>query len=166
MAEITTERLDEIEQRTMDASGGPWEAYRLRGTVRGEDDTFGVDDRRHATLFESSRLRGEDAEFIAHARTDLPDLTAAVRAVRELHQEETRYQPWPDYEGSFDSAEAIAEHFGEPDAGEEWPREPHTFGICTECGRIEREANEGHDEWSYRESLWPCPTAKAVGVDA
>ena len=58
-------------------------------------------------------LATEDAEFIAHARTDVPALVAALRAVLEVHQDGGESQ------GYLDDG-----HYGDI---------PH---CCTECGSL------------------------------
>lgn len=78
--------LDAILARAEAATEGPWEALdpgtRPRSSwVRVEQDSG----RRWTedTLI-SEELRGEDAQFIAHARTDVPALVAEVKRLREL----------------------------------------------------------------------------------
>lgn len=58
-------------------------------------------------------LAAEDAEFIAHARTDVPDMAAALRAVLEIHQDGGESQGYTDT-GTYDFM-------------------PH---CCTECGSL------------------------------
>ena len=75
-------RLNEIEARANAATEGPWAGVRcpdgFLGRVIGGNG-FGV-----AEDFPDDA----DAEFIAHARTDVPDMAAALRAVLELHKED------------------------------------------------------------------------------
>ena len=75
-------RLDEIEAHANAATEGPWVGIRypdgFLGRVIGGNG-FGV-----AEDFPDDA----DAEFIAHARTDVPDMAAALRAVLELHKED------------------------------------------------------------------------------
>ena len=75
-------RLNEIEARANAATEGPWEGIRypdgLLGRVIGGNG-FGVAEDFPADA---------DAEFIAHARADVPDMAAALRAVLELHKRE------------------------------------------------------------------------------
>ena len=58
-------------------------------------------------------LATEDAEFTAHARTDVPDMAAALRAVLEIHQDGGESQGYTDT-GTYDFM-------------------PH---CCTECGSL------------------------------
>ena len=73
-------RLDEIEARANAATVGPWMGIMypdgFLGRVIGGNG-FGV-----AEDFPDDA----DAEFIAHARTDVPDMAAAFRAVLKLHK--------------------------------------------------------------------------------
>ena len=82
-------RLAEIRARAEAATEGPWTAL---GSGVASGDHWHVIASGEAVAHISSRdgvnedQREPDAEFIAHARTDLPALLAAVEAVRELHQ--------------------------------------------------------------------------------
>ena len=74
-------RLDKIEARANAATEGPWEAeWRFTGW----DISGNVDDDGLPALI-ASEVDSEDTEFIAHARTDVPALVAALRAVLNLH---------------------------------------------------------------------------------
>ena len=87
-------RLDEIEARTTAATEGPWE---WEGEAKAEWELGAnslVPSRRpddpvlYGYGYDASGIEVEnpaDAEFIAHARTDVPALVAALRAVLELH---------------------------------------------------------------------------------
>lgn len=89
---------------------------------------------------------------------DVGTVLRACLAVSELHQVEKRFQPWEGYEYSYDSEREVRTTFDDPDA----ELAVHVFEICRECGRVEAEANEHADEWSYRAAIWPCATAKAA----
>ena len=71
-------RLNEIEARANAATEGPWDAFMDRIDHPGK------------SVFAVAYDVGcdGDAEFIAHARTDVPDMAAALRAVLELHKRE------------------------------------------------------------------------------
>lgn len=79
-------RLDEIKARAAAATEGPWvnDSTEIGRPFPGTD-TIDV------WVAESCHPNGDgidgeaDAEFIAHARTDVPALVAAVEAVLELH---------------------------------------------------------------------------------
>lgn len=69
-------RLDEIEARANAATEGPWEAHgSLITSLTGPGG-------------EVAEASGQDTEFIAHSRTDVPDMAAALRAVLKLHKED------------------------------------------------------------------------------
>lgn len=90
------------------------------------------------------------------------ELIADWERVRALHSRQQRWER-SDATGSFESKEA-AEAWDDTDGVDFVP----SFAICTECGRIEAEANEdaGPDDWGYRESIWPCNTARTLGATA
>lgn len=90
-------RLNEIEARANAATEGPWE---WEGEAKGEWEIGAnslVPSRRpddpvlYGYGYDASGIEVKnpaDAEFIAHARTDVPDMTAALRAVLKLHKED------------------------------------------------------------------------------
>lgn len=90
----------------------------------------------------------------------VPEMIADLAHVRELHRRQQRWER-SDAAGSFESKED-AEAWDDVEGVDLGP----SFAICSECGRIEAEANEdaGPDDWGYRESLWPCLTARTLGV--
>lgn len=67
-----TERLKGIRERAEAATAGPWELIGGGEYVTGVSILVAPDD---------GGVTGNDAEFIAHARTDLPRLLDAVEAV-------------------------------------------------------------------------------------
>ena len=83
-------RLNEIEARANAATPGPWEAgcndrHVLYVTTENEEfcAEYGPE------LYDSQGFFSDaDTEFIAHARTDVPDMAAALRAVLKLHKED------------------------------------------------------------------------------
>lgn len=84
MTDSTLPSLDAIQARADAATDGPWEATwgpREPARVWVEDDF----DEPLATLAVGAGL---DAEFIAAARTDVPVLVAALRAVLDLHEDD------------------------------------------------------------------------------
>ena len=84
-------RLAEIRARAEAATEGPWRASLLDG-VEYEDGSSchrgGIypSEKGAAPVLNTTNVDRRNAEFIAHARTDLPSLLAAVETVRELHQ--------------------------------------------------------------------------------
>ena len=98
----------------------------------------------------------EDAAFIAASRTMLPTAVAAIEAVLAIHFSEKRWQPDREAEFSYSDEEQVRD---------EWPdSEPTYFEVCAECKVIEEGPCDGEctSELGYRESLWPCPTVRAV----
>ena len=93
-------RLNEIEARANAATEGPWEAgcndrHVLYVTTDNEEfcQTYGPE------LYDSQGFfSDDDTEFIAHARTDVPEMAAALRAVLELHRK--RERPLVDVHGT------------------------------------------------------------------
>ena len=108
-------RLDEIEARTNAATDGPW-TWATHSTADG--DEWGVFSPADWALATNRDGWGCDAEFIAHARTDVPALVAALRAVLEMHaetpygcavcEEQNWALPWP-----CPTVAAIHQHLGE-----------------------------------------------------
>lgn len=172
------DRLNEIEARARAATEGPW-SWVCRTSADGDHWAVFKGDTAHAL---ASNRDGwwPDAEFIAYARTDVPWLIeqvrfllgelaaavadnekkdAALRAVLDRHEPETRWQSDPDSEWSYDTPEDAAA-YEEMD-----PAECTSFVICRECGRVEKADAErqDHGEFSgYAESLYPCPTVRAI----
>lgn len=105
---MTPDQLAQIQRRADAATEGPWHSF---GTgPRGGDHWYviGADNVSLAWGIasrdgENEAQRGPDAEFIAHARTDIPGLLAAVRdaqqsaeqAEQALTRVRTMHQPDP-----------------------------------------------------------------------
>ena len=118
-------RLDQIEARANAAIEGPWAPWRdqdgaphMNGLLMvGNADAvipegeFWVEDVDINPV--AHTYLPEDREFIAHARTDVPDMAAALRAVLEVHQDGGESQGYTDT-GTYDFM-------------------PH---CCTECGSL------------------------------
>jgi len=77
-------RLDEVDSRAEAATPGPWEVDVNRPFSRDLVGIFALNERGYAVKFDDREqpLRAT-AEFIAHARQDLPALSKALRAVIE-----------------------------------------------------------------------------------
>jgi hypothetical protein len=76
--------------------------------------------------------------------------------IRHLHKPEQRFYPVNVDDRSWDTADEAREWGSDDEAIE-------MFEICSECGRLEAEQlKESGEDWGYRESLWPCPTIKAI----
>ncbi|MBD7949608.1 hypothetical protein [Oerskovia rustica] len=74
--------LDQVDARTNAATDGPW-TYGGQGWVFGPSTEHTRDDDLLATVTDD-----ETGVFIAHARTDLPAGTTALRAVLDLHADD------------------------------------------------------------------------------
>ena len=68
-------RLNEIEARANAATEGPWEAH---GSL--------ITSLTAGPGGEVAEASGQDTEFIAHSRTDVPALVAALYEVLDQHQ--------------------------------------------------------------------------------
>lgn len=71
---MTEAQLAEIEAREKLATAGPWIANQWRG-IETADETW---------LLDGNMATKSDAEFIAHARDDVPHLVAEVRRLRAI----------------------------------------------------------------------------------
>ena len=79
----TVNRLDDIKARVVAATEGPWRVQ-LDGFDYGPWDEVYVANARGQ--YPCTPCGVPNAEFIAHARTDVPALVAAVEAVLALHK--------------------------------------------------------------------------------
>ena len=75
MTRLTDERIAEVEARCSNATPGPWASYEYMVLNTSEYSIVVCDSGENG---ESEK----DAEFIAHARTDIPDLLAEVKALK------------------------------------------------------------------------------------
>jgi hypothetical protein len=88
MTELTEARIAEIEARANAATEGPWQAswdtFEDTDTYRVEQKATELVIRTSAESYETDNdeLFG-DIDFIAHARTDIPDLLDEVKRLRE-----------------------------------------------------------------------------------
>lgn len=81
---MTGDRLAQIEARANAATEGPWRSDRWEDFT-GRETTYSISgDTEVSPLVHEP----DDAEFIAHARTDVPALTAALRAVLDRHADD------------------------------------------------------------------------------
>jgi hypothetical protein len=81
-----SDRTDEIRERVTEASPEPWEVIRGK-----EADDYGVTEKGVAGCTIAQMLCDEDAEFIAHARTDIPYLLAEVSSLESQLAEKDRW---------------------------------------------------------------------------
>jgi hypothetical protein len=87
-------------------------------------------------------------------RAELAEAKGMIDAALRLHTPERRYTT-ADGDASWDTAEDCASDSDIPFEAVEH------FDVCTHCGSIEVGDDSDRD---YRESLFPCDTAKALGV--
>jgi hypothetical protein len=189
--------LDAIQRRVDAATEGPWRAGRgatSDGTqfVRtyeqkaaflalslneGESDLWLVDNGAviPAATGDGPKAKA-NAEFIAHARTDIPALLALVRAqqaaikrVQSLHKPEKCWMPYEGAGFSYATEQEAIDALDDCDVNTivlESIAEngmPY-FEVCAECRRVENGPREGEcvREMGYLTSLWPCPTFAAL----
>lgn len=88
---LTRKDLEEIKARAENATDGPWEC----GTDEGDHgnhpcvDFFpGGHKNSRATLPLDAGMLDEDAEFIAHSRTDIPRLVETIETLVRILQSE------------------------------------------------------------------------------
>ena len=149
------ERLAEVQARTDKATGGPWtwtDGVRQRLLGGASHDSSEI--VRCAALLHPAAA---DAEFIAHARTDVPALVAALESVLELHKPVKRYVVDGYEEVSYESREqAVEETECDPRAVTEWV-------LCEECCRVEDGPDGvGPQVAGYANSDHPCTTYLTV----
>jgi hypothetical protein len=88
------------------------------------------------------------------------DARRLVGNVEALHTPETRWQPHPDADYSFDTKD---EALADMEADDE--DDLHTFQVCSHCGSIEMLVDQCDDGHAYQNSLWPCETRAALAGD-
>jgi len=176
----STERVEEIRARLAAASTGTTlnvheGGSTLRASVSGGDRGRFVNsmgDLVAATVGGTGPLTvttaddedGQDATLALHARDDIEfllglvgDLQGQLDKARALHQPERRYTP-DDGETSYATySEAADASFD----GVGTPRSVTFFEVCSHCASIEMAEGCEHD---YKESLWPCADAVALGL--
>lgn len=77
---ITQERINQIRVRLQLATPGPWKSF-----IEGRDHFGGSSIvRTSGEDLEILGATGEDIDFIAHARQDVPELLAEVERLRAL----------------------------------------------------------------------------------
>lgn len=79
MAEMSKERLMEVRRRADAATKGPWEVFGGDGILEMPGGKLIVSYRADEAFVEEA-----DAEFCAHARTDIPDLLDEIEYLQGL----------------------------------------------------------------------------------
>lgn len=142
-------QLDEIEARADAATKGPWRAdgYEVETVTPADVDRFD----HMEEMVTSCDLRKADAEFIAHARTDVPKLIAALRAVEAVHTRVGLYEMEDSCPNTDE--EHREEHHREctNDVGEYYCDQSPVGAMCETCS---------DDDGNLVD--WPCPTIQAI----
>ena len=86
-----SEYLDAVQARIDAATEGPWS---WASHITADGDEWAVFDAEDHALASNHDGWSPDAEFIAQARTDLPRLLAAVRAVEAVQGAEPTNDQW------------------------------------------------------------------------
>ena len=141
------ELLAEMQARCDAATEGPW-TWHCHQTFDG--DEWAVFDEGDRALAMHRDGWMPDAAFIAAARTDMPRLIAAVRAVLELHRAETLYRSV----GPFDVCPRHADDCLEETASGEWM----CIGCPSDLGPVCAVCLDEYGE----EMDSPCPTVTAI----
>lgn len=84
--------LDAINTRVEAATPGPWEALSVPGDRAGSMGHCIVEMGDREVRLDGVPGVWFDADFIAHARTDVPDLAAQVRALRRIATGEIKHR--------------------------------------------------------------------------
>ena len=134
---LTDELIAEVEARCSNATPGPWASYEYMVLNAGEYSIVVCDSGENG---ESEK----DAEFIAHARTDIPDLLAEVKTLkaekesiaeeysqRLSHAIDDYYNAWANQQVEMEQlkkqlAQAEAERDVLIDIGGEWAGPAHS----------------------------------------
>lgn len=82
---MTNKRLDKIDARIESATEGAWKISSWRDSSSIEHMVVEPESGVH-TIGDITNNHQGNAEFVAHARTDLPDLVFAMRKIMELHK--------------------------------------------------------------------------------
>jgi len=155
--------LDEIEARASAATEGPWEVGGMDSghsafemsiwvTTGNGDSICDMDGQVRALNVAPPNDDGlADAEFIAHAREDVPTLVAALRAVEAVHRRYGLYELEDSCEDTSDKHREEHHHECSDDIGEFYCDQLPVGDMCDEC----------RDEDGERMD-WPCPTIAAI----
>ena len=146
------DRLAAIRARLDAATPGPWSYTLGTPTMGGTTWSLRVAGKPGIRAGVVEYQHGDaNAEFITHARTDIPALLAAVEAALALHQ--------PREEAVLDDPECLREecdHDGEcPPTG--------SVTVCAACWEITEAGYEYFSESGIPDQiLYPCATARTI----
>ncbi|MFB9777443.1 hypothetical protein [Brevibacterium otitidis] len=150
MSDWIMARLDALRERVEKATPGPWESY-----GDGDHEVYQAaeyDDGDLGPYIAWSVPAKGDAVFIAAARTDVPCMETALRAVLELHRAVTVYADETECPNSGDQTHV-----------NDWHEESVTIGGKWYCAQMPLYRACAHclDE-DGEQSDWPCETRRAV----
>lgn len=144
-----TDHLAEIQARCNRATEGPWTAE-----YSGEQGNCvlppGYQSTREAVAVTRLLSAQADAEFIAHSRTDLPALLAAVEAVMGLHRPDTVL--------------AVTGDCALEDCDHEDLKDCETVEVrfCAACDELAEQVDPHYMEGSVALVHYPCSTVRAI----
>lgn len=144
------DRLDEIQARADKATDGPWSRFETMMA-----DTFVVGPRGfiREDIVSGPTYERENAEFIAHARTDVPALVGALRAVLDLHEPMRMYEHEDSCEDESEGHREERHVESTESNGEYYCLDlPTGITLCAECSR----------DLDFDGRDYPCPTVRAV----
>ena len=151
MAKLT-DLLDDIEARAEAATPGPWVEEDKGASALVVEGTEGYSADGSCRAVAEEVYLAKDRAFIAHARTDVPQLVAALRAVRELHLPVPGYKLADDCPHTNDGSHAYFRHVVAEDGFEMCLDMPDpNWTTCVTCRDIYGNNSE-----------WPCPTVQAI----
>ena len=82
---MTEQELAEIRQRANAATPGPWKNFKTGYTKNGRTDGEALECVKNLEGDITFAIDAVDADFIAHARQDIPDLLAEVKRLNEVN---------------------------------------------------------------------------------
>ena len=151
------EYLTAIRARIEAATEGPWKAE-FSGGMGNCVIPHDARSTREAVCVTRPYRALFDAEFIAHARTDLPALLDTVEAVLALHRPCGIY----DECDCPNLVEGVDGHVSVEDVGITCAL---MYRVCYECctddGYQREECSDHHEHWAGEKYL--CPTMEAIG---
>lgn len=104
---MTEERLNEIKVRIEKATTGPWDTGKQYEQMDPGHYVYSKANGLIVVAEEEGTIRENDANFIANARQDIPDLIAEIERVRELADELSRLMDDYHYAGTIADKDAI-----------------------------------------------------------
>lgn len=151
------QKIDEMQARCDAATEGPW-AVEFAGDFGDQSAVILCSRWRGSDSMLNTVGFGEDvdtARFVASARTDMPRLIAALRAVSAEHAPESLDLLHPD------CAEGACDHDpDDPENPSDCPVVKTT--VCAGCLDLAQRAWRFYGEEGVEAVEYPCPTIKAI----